>query len=297
MGALRFKEQADGPFLNNDDAMASPPWTSIRELEQASLQLEGEKGTDRQKLKWINMLITPGSSLGGARPKASVLDGKKQLWIAKFPSTKDGHDIGAWEKVVHDLAKNVGLNVPETKASKFYSKQHTFLSKRFDRGEKGERIHFASAMTLLGHTDGNGHSSGVSYLDLAEFIIRNGANVDQDLEELWKRIVFYIAVSNTDDHLRNHGFLLTDKGWIISPAYDINPVEKGMGLSLNISEKDNALDFDLALSVVSYFRVEEEKARKVVKAVKVAVSKWDKVAEKYGISRTEKELMANAFRF
>ena len=297
MGALRFKEQDEGPFLNNDDAMASPPWTSIRELEQASLQLEGEKGTDRQKLKWINMLITPGSSLGGARPKASVLDSKKQLWIAKFPSTKDGHDIGAWEKVVHDLAKNVGLNVPETKANKFFSKQHTFLSKRFDRSEKGERIHFASAMTLLGHTDGSNHLSGVSYLDLAEFIIKNGANVGQDLEELWKRIVFYIAVSNTDDHLRNHGFLLTDRGWTISPAYDINPVERGTGLSLNISEKDNALDFDVALSVASYFRVEKTKGDGIVKTVKDKVSKWDKVAEKYGISRTERELMDRAFRY
>ena len=297
MGALRFKEQGDGPFLNNDDAMASPPWTSIRELEQASLQLEGEKGTDRQKLKWINMLITPGSSLGGARPKASVLDEKKHLWIAKFPSTKDGHDIGAWEKVVHELAKNVGLNVPETKANKFYSKQHTFLSKRFDRSEKGERIHFASAMTLLGHTDGSGHSLGVSYLDLAEFIIKHGANVDRDLEELWRRIVFFIAVSNTDDHLRNHGFLLTDHGWTISPAYDINPVEKGTGLSLNISEKDNALDFELALSVASYFRVEKMKGEKIVKTVKSGVGKWDKVAEKYGISRTERELMTNAFRY
>jgi serine/threonine-protein kinase HipA len=243
------------------------------------------------------MLITPGSSLGGARPKASVLDNKKQLWIAKFPSTKDGHDIGAWERVVHDLAKNVGLNVPETKASAFYSKQHTFLSKRFDRTEKGERIHFASAMTLLGHTNGSGHSSGVSYLDLAEFIIRNGANVDQDLEELWKRIVFYIAVSNTDDHLRNHGFLTTEKGWILSPAYDINPAQKGTGLSLNILEKDNALDFDLALSVAAYFRVEKTKAEKIVKTVKSGVSKWDKVAEKCGISRTERELMAEAFRY
>jgi serine/threonine-protein kinase HipA len=297
MGALRFKEQDDGPFLNNNHEMASPPWTSIRELEQASLQLEGEEGTDRQRLKWINMLITPGSSLGGARPKASVLDSKKQLWIAKFPSTKDGHDIGAWEKVVHDLAKNIGLNVPETKATAFYSKQHTFLSKRFDRTEGGERIHFASAMTLLGHTDGSDHSSGVSYLDLAEFIIKNGASVDQDLEELWRRIVFYIAVSNTDDHLRNHGFLLTDKGWTISPAYDINPVEKGTGLSLNISEKDNALDFDLALSVGSYFRVEKTKAEKIVKIVKDKVGKWNKVAEKYGISRNERELMANAFRY
>lgn len=297
MGALRFKETEDGPFLNNNREMASPPWTSIRELEQASLQLEGEEGSDQQKLKWINMLMAPGSSLGGARPKASVLGDKKQLWIAKFPSTKDGHDIGAWEKVVHDLAKEAGLNVPETKAATFYSKQHTFLSKRFDRTDKGERIHFASAMTLLGRTDGTDHQAGVSYLDLAEFIIRNGANVNKDLEELWRRIVFYICVSNTDDHLRNHGFLLTDKGWVLSPAYDINPVEKGTGLSLNISEKDNALDLDLALEVAPYFRVEEKRAKEIIANVKNEVGKWDKSAEKLGISRAERDVMAKAFRY
>ena len=295
MGALRFKESEDGPFLNNNHEMASPPWTSIRDLERASLQLETEAGTDHQKLKWINMLITPGSSLGGARPKASVLDDEQHLWIAKFPSSKDSHDIGAWEKVVHEIAQNVGLNVPETKASVFSSRQHTFLSKRFDRTEKGKRIHFASAMTLLGHADGTNHQDGVSYLDLAGFIIKNGANVEQDLEELWKRIVFYISVSNTDDHLRNHGFLLTDNGWTISPAYDINPVAKGTGLSLNISEKDNALDIDLALSVASYFRVEKTRAEEIVKTVKKEVNNWDKVAEKSGISRTEREMMANAF--
>jgi serine/threonine-protein kinase HipA len=121
--------------------------------------------------------------------------------------------------------------------------------------------------------------------------------VEEDLEELWKRIVFYISISNTDDHLRNHGFLLTDKGWIISPAYDINPVEKGTGLSLNISEKDNALDFDLALSVASYFRVEKVRAEELIKTVKREVSKWDKLAEKFGISRTDREIMGNAFRY
>jgi serine/threonine-protein kinase HipA len=296
MGALRFKEATDGPFLNNNREMASPPWTSIKELEQASLQLEGEEGTDEQRLRWINMLMAPGSSLGGARPKASVLDGKGQLWVAKFPSTKDGHNIGAWEKVVHDLAKEAGLNVPETKAAMFYSKQHTFLSKRFDRTDKGERIHFASAMTLLGHTDGTDHQAGVSYLDLAEFIIKNGADVSNDLEELWRRVVFYICVSNTDDHLRNHGFLLTDKGWVLSPTYDINPVEKGSGLSLNISDKDNALDLGLALEVAPYFRVEEKRAKEIIGIIKKSVRKWAELAEKLKISKGERDLMESAFR-
>lgn len=149
MGALRFKENIDDAFLNDQKEMASPPWTSIRELEQASLRLE-EDGDDNENLKWLNLLMAPGSSLGGARPKASVLDEKGHLWIAKFPSKNDGRDIGAWEMVVHELAVKAGLNMAESKTGKFYSKQHTFLTKRFDRTGKGKRIHFASAMTLLG---------------------------------------------------------------------------------------------------------------------------------------------------
>ncbi len=294
MGALRFKENDEGPFLNNDTMMAAPPWTSIRDLEQASLQLE-EDGSDVEQLKWLNLLMAPGSSLGGARPKASVLDEKGNLWIAKFPSKNDDHDIGAWEMVVNELATKAGLDVAQSMTGRFYSKQHTFLTKRFDR-KGNKRIHFASAMTLLGYTDGNNHQSGVSYLDLAEFIIRHGARVQEDLEELWKRIVFYICVSNTDDHLRNHGFLLTHAGWKLSPAYDINPVEKAAGLSLNISEKDNALDLDLALDVAPYFRVTLKKASDLIAAIKKTTTQWNKLASKMGISRGEQERMAKAFR-
>ena len=169
------------------------------------------------------------------------------------------------------------------------------MTKRFDRTAKGERIHFASAMTLLGHTDGSNFQSGVSYLDLVEFISKNGANVESDLEELWRRIVFYICVRNTDDHLRNHGFLLTESGWVLSPAYDINPVETGTGLSLNISEKDNALHLDLAKEVAPYFRVSEKRANEIIEVVKKSVDQWRGVAEKYGISRNEHEIMVKAF--
>lgn len=294
MGALRFKENEDGPFLNDNKEMASPPWSSIRELEQASFHLEGDDD-DIENLKWLNLLMAPGSSLGGARPKASVLDENGHLWIAKFPSKNDGTDIGAWEMVVHELALKAGLNVADSKTGKFYSKQHTFLTKRFDRNALGQRIHFASAMTLLGYTDGTNHQSGVGYLDIAEFIIRNGANVSEDLEELWRRIVFYICVSNTDDHLRNHGFLLNESGWTLSPAYDINPVEKASGLSLNISEKDNSLELELAVEVAPYFRVSEIKTTKIITAVKKSVSHWNAVAEKYGISKMERKSMSTAF--
>ncbi|HEY6161189.1 MAG TPA: type II toxin-antitoxin system HipA family toxin, partial [Bacteroidia bacterium] len=222
MGALRFKLEEKGEFLNDNKEMASPPWVSLRELEHASLKFEEDNIDDPEYSKWINMLIAPGTSLGGARPKSGVLDPEGNLWIAKFPSKNDDKDVGGWEMVVNELAKLSGLNIAEGRAQKFNSKYHTFLTKRFDRTGKGERIHFASAMTLTGHTDGDDHEGGASYLQLAEFLIRNGARVNENLEELWKRIVFNICVKNTDDHLRNHGFLFTDKGWILSPAYDIN---------------------------------------------------------------------------
>lgn len=296
MGALRFKESEEGPFLNSNTEMATPPWTSIRTLEQAASELEKDSGSYADQLKWINMLIAPGSSLGGARPKASVLDPENHLWIAKFPSGNDKNDIGGWEMVVHQLAVNAGLNVPRAIAEKYHGQQHTFLTKRFDRTPAGKRIHFASAMTLLGHADGADFKSGVSYLDLVEFITRNGARVDEDLEEIWRRIVFYMAVSNTDDHLRNHGFLLKDRGWVLSPAFDINPVETGDGLSLNVSETDNAQEMGLALEVAPYFRVSSQKSKEVLKKVKASVSQWDNMAEKYGISRMERERMSSAFR-
>jgi serine/threonine-protein kinase HipA len=152
-------------------------------------------------------------------------------------------------------------------------------------------------MTLLGRTDGTNYSSGASYLDLAEFIMQNGASPDADLEELWRRIVFYISISNTDDHLRNHGFLLTDKGWTLSPAYDINPVPTGTGLSLNISTTDNALSIDLAMEVAGYFRVSDESSLEIISIVQSEVSKWEAIAEKVGIPKSERNAMAKAFKY
>lgn len=295
MGALRFKLQNSDHFLNDEKEMAVPPWSSLRELEHAIQMFEQNEVQDIDYLKWIGLLIAPGSSLGGARPKACVLDTKNNLWIAKFPSIKDKKDVGAWEMVVHKLAKKAGLNVPQSKARQLGNEHHIYLTRRFDRNEKGERIHFTSAMTMLGYADGAGHETGVSYLELVEFLIRNGADVNTDLEELWRRMVFNIGVKNTDDHLRNHGFLLTGTGWKLSPAYDMNPNEHGTGLHLNISETDNSLDFDLALSVAHYFRLNQNKAKSILDQVKSSVSKWKKVASECGISRTEQEMMRRAF--
>lgn len=292
MGALRFKQEMNGPFLHDNLGLASPPWTSLRELEFASLQLENNELKEEEVVKWINLLLAPGASLGGARPKASVIGPDEKLWIAKFPSVKDKIDIGAWEMVAAEMARGVRIRTPKSMIKKFNNDHHTFLSGRFDRHLDGSRIHFASAMTLLGYTDG---VEGVSYLDLAEFIMRNGGNVTDDLRELWKRIVFNIAIKNTDDHLRNHGFLLSSSGWLLSPAYDVNPVYFGKGLTLNISETDNALDFDLAFSVAHFFRVNHEMANKIVKEVTQVVSKWNVMAKKYGIPSHEQDIMSAAF--
>lgn len=297
MGALRFKLDESGEFLNDKVEMATPPWASLRELEQISLRLEEEDVVeDPEYLKWLSMLVAPGASLGGARPKASIVDNEGELWIAKFPSRNDQGDIGGWEVVTYELAIEAGINMAESKAQKFSSNYYTFLTKRFDRTAKGERIHFASAMTMLGYKDGQDHADGASYLELVEFIQSNGANVAQDLEQLWRRIVFSICVTNTDDHLRNHGFILTNRGWLLSPAYDINPVETGTGLKLNISDEDNSLDLDLAMEVAEFFRLSEERSTEIIEEVKTAVRSWKKVATKYGISRSEQELKAMAFR-
>lgn len=294
MGALRFKLDNEGPFLNDNKEMAAPPWTSLRELEQASLKFEEDNTADPEYLKWVAMLIAPGSSLGGARPKASVMDVHDNLWIAKFPSRNDDKDVAAWEMVTNQMAKAAGIDVAEGKLLKFKNKNHTYLTKRFDRINSGERVHFASAMTLLGHIDGE-DASDASYLELMEFISRHGAAVEKDLEELWRRIVFSICVKNTDDHLRNHGFLLTDKGWLLSPAFDINPNEFGKGLSLNITDADNSLDLSLAMEIAGYFRVSTEKAVQLLKEISSVVKDWRKFAHKYKISAAEQERMSTAF--
>ena len=296
MGALRYRATQDGPFLDDNQDMASPPWTSLRELEQVSLNLERDDAQDDPDYaKWLRMLIAPGGSLGGARPKASVVDESGSLWIAKFPSRRDDDDVGAWECVVHELATRAGLQVATALARKFGSNQHTFLAKRFDRTSDGGRVHFASAMTLLQRSDGDDATSGASYLELAELIIKSGAQTDRDLEELWRRVAFFVCVSNTDDHLRNHGFLLSPSGWSLAPAYDMNPNPHGAGLKLNISETDNTQDLALAREVAQFFRIQDDRAEEIINEVNSAVRGWKTIAKKFGISRDEQERMAPAF--
>lgn len=294
MGALRFKLDINGPFLDDDNTMPTPPWASIRELQYSAELMESDKDNKAVR-KWIAMLITPGSSLGGARPKANIQDSDGQLWIAKFPSKNDGIDKAAWEYLVYKLALKAKISISECRIEKIHGLYHTFFTKRFDR-HLHQRIHFASAMTMTGNNELTLRDSTSSYLEIAECIQYSGSNITEDLHQLWRRIVFNIAVSNTDDHLRNHGFILSKEGWRLSPAYDINPSIDKNGLSLNIDMVDNSLDFNLAKSVGKYFKLKPKEMETIINEVNSAVQQWQKIAKEIGISRSESLMMSSAFR-
>ena len=293
MGGLRFSASKGGNFLSDDKEFITPPWTTLRELEAAALAFE--KSDDTMMEKWLKQLLAPGSSLGGARPKASVVAPDGSLWIAKFPSVNDEINVGAWEMVAHDLAVMCNLDVPEAKLENFSKNGSTFLTKRFDR-ENCRRIHFASAMTMLGLSDGADASLGVGYLDIASVIKMYGIRPEKDLRELWRRMVFNMAISNTDDHLRNHGFLLTNNGWVLSPVYDINPKPYGDALSLNIDSDNSMIDFNLALSAAKMYGIPEAGANEELKQISdIVKTNWKRLAKEYGISRSEIETMEPAF--
>ncbi len=295
MGALRFKTDPDGPFLDNNNYAPTPPFSSIREIQHAADILENDD--DRVNIKnWLAILMAPGSSLGGARPKANIVDENNDMWIAKFPSKNDRIDKGAWEFLTFQLAINAGVQMCPCIIRKIAGKYHTFFTLRFDR-DRDERIHFASAMTMTGNNEDSIRDNPASYLDIAEFIQTHGANIEENLHQLWRRIIFNIAISNTDDHLRNHGFILQENGWILSPAYDLNPSVDKSGLSLNIDMENNALDFELAKSVGDFFRLDNKEMDKIIQQVINSVRKWEVVADQTGISRSEKEIMRAAFNF
>ena len=295
MGALRFKTSLEGHFLDDNAIFPTPPWTSRGELQEAVSNLENDHGSDAIK-KWLSILLAPGSSLGGARPKANIRDNEGNLWIAKFPSVADDIDKASWEYMAYCMAVDCGIEMSECKIERLNHKHHTFFAKRFDR-EKNVRIHFASAMTMTGNNESTIKSITPSYMDLVDFIQNYGVDVNLNLHQLWKRIVFNIAISNTDDHLRNHGFLLCEKGWTLSPAYDINPSIDKSGLSLNIDTESNALDFELAKSVGMYFRLNEKEMDDIIQQVLNVVRGWRKYASKIGISKSEQDYMEGAFNF
>ncbi len=294
MGGLRFKTELEGNFLSDDKEFATPPWTSLRELEQASIAFEND--TDSLNEKWLKQLLAPGSSLGGARPKASVMAQDGSLWIAKFPSKHDDFNSGAWEMVAHELAAMFELNVPEAKIERFSKLGTTFLVKRFDR-KGSQRVHFSSAMTMLGKKDGADMADGSSYFEIVSFLKANGVRPQADLVELWKRIVLSMAVSNTDDHFRNHGFILSEDGWELSPLYDVNPDIYGEYLSLNVDSYNADISFDLAIESAKYYGLDKDEAVRLVALIKDIVrNNWQNLAKKYGIGRSEIDRMKVAFR-
>ena len=295
MGGFRFKESPDGEFINCDATLRIPPLTDIRVLVAASMEVE--KSEERNLLpdkKWLLQLVHPGTSLGGARPKAGVLNEEGELCVAKFPSRNDEYDIGLWEHLSHLLAKEAGVEAAETRAITAGEKYHTLLSKRFDRTTDGRRRHFASAMTLLGLTDGCNAQTGNGYLDIVDFILQHCCNVEANLRQLYRRVAFSIAIGNSDDHFRNHGFLLTPKGWTLAPAYDLNPTFNDHQ-SLLINATTNRSDLQLLLASSEEYMIGKEEATHIIEEVKDGVSQWRSMAIRIGIAKREMDLFTQVF--
>lgn len=295
MGAFRFKTDPDADFINQNSTLQIPPLTSLRELLRASMEIEtSEEKNELPDKKWILQLVLPGTSLGGARPKASIVDENKALYIAKFPSRNDDYDVGLWEHFCHLLAKEAGIQVSATRVIPSGEKYHVLLSRRFDRTESFRRIHFASAMSMLGLQDGDNFSTGKGYLDIVDFILQGCADVEKNLRELYRRVAFNICVGNTDDHFRNHGFLLTSKGWTLSPAYDMNPTLNEQQ-SLLISSTSNRSDLNILLNACEEYMLDEVTARRIVNEVIKAVSAWKRIANRLQIPPSEINLFSSRF--
>ena len=273
MGGFRFKTIPDGDFINCDSHLRIPPLADLRSLVAASMEI-----------------VHPGSSLGGARPKAGVRGTDGCLYVAKFPSRNDDYDVSLWEHLSHLLAKKAGVNAAETSVISTGEKYHALLSKRFDRTADGRRIHFASAMTLLGLMDGSNAQTGNGYLDIVDFILQNCCDVENNLRQLYRRVAFNIAIGNTDDHFRNHGFLLTPKGWTLSPAYDLNPTTNEYQ-SLLINSSTNKSDLNLLLESSEEYMIGKDEATKIIGEVTNAIKGWRRMAASLGIAKREMELL------
>ncbi|TMD04422.1 MAG: type II toxin-antitoxin system HipA family toxin [Chloroflexi bacterium] len=292
MGALRFARMSDGVFLDNEP-ITVPPSARLRDLEYWAGELEkGLPQTTSDEERWIAMLIAPGSSLGGARPKASFADDEGALWLAKFPSREDRHDVGSWEYVVTRLARDAGIDVPETRVMRLGSIYHTYSARRFDRLGVNRRL-YASAMTLVGKRDGE----DASYLDIAQAIVNaaDPTGIADDLKQLFRRVVFNVLTSNRDDHLRNHGFLRTKRGWRLAPAFDVNPSPDKLEHSLALNDTLRAPDLAVVGETAPYYRLSGAQASQVADEVRVAVGRWASIAREAGIPGDELEGLAPAF--
>jgi serine/threonine-protein kinase HipA len=288
-GALRFKREEQGPFLTTYDKNHIPPLIAVGKLLIAASHVMQDSDTEED----LRLLLAPGSSLGGARPKSSVRDKDGHLAIAKFPRKDDEINTIAWEAVALSLASKAGIIVPEWRLESA-GRQQILLSRRFDR-KKDIRIPFLSAMSVLGAKDNEMHS----YLEIADAIRQMSASPKEDLEALWRRIVFNVLISNVDDHLRNHAFLYSGlSGWRLSPAYDLNPTPidiKPRILSTAIDLIDPSASLDVAISVAHYFDLDNLQAKKIFKEVGSATALWRKEAAKLKIKKVEIDRMASAF--
>lgn len=286
IGGFRFKNLQTGQFLNVADIYQVPPILSLDELLEASNEIEkSEYRHVEPEERWVQRLFQPGSSVGGARPKACVTD-RGTLYIAKFPSIKDDMNISRWENFAHKMAEECGIRVAETKVVGTKSGNDILLSKRFDRNDDGSRIHMASSLTLLGLSDGAGQQTGNGYLDIVDFIVSHGCNVEKNLEELYKRVAFNIVIGNSDDHFRNHSFLLTKKGWELSPAYDMNPT-LNRHQALLIDEHSNEANLDNLYDAHKSYMLDEHTAWSIIKDITRSMKYWDSTARKCGISHKE----------
>ncbi|MGB6692949.1 MAG: HipA domain-containing protein [Terracidiphilus sp.] len=295
LGALRFRVSPDGPFVDSDARLAAPPITSLRELQAASLQFEEHINEEEhpEYARWLAQLFAPGTSLGGARPKASVRDEQGVLCIAKFPSRQDTRDMGGWELVANSLAAKAGIVVPEARPLRLEGSPYTtFLAKRFDRNADGRRLAFVSAMTLTQHKDGE---PGASYLELVDLLQSRGMNTAADCEQLFRRVLFNILIHNTDDHLRNHGFFVDEQGIRLSPAYDMNPSIDRTELTLAINEVEAACDVSVAMDASRDYGLAGQQASRVLDDVRRAVQNWRNEANQFHIPKAEQDLMASAF--
>ena len=278
MGGIRYKEEDSDGYINVSGKYLIPPIESLRALCDACHEIElSEERNELPEQRWLDQLIDPGTSLGGARPKANVVDNDGKLYVAKFPSKKDLENTELIEHFSHQLAAKAGINVAKTRTIKISKDCDLLLSERFDRTAEGRRIHFASAMSLLGFDDGTGSSTGNGYLDIVDFVLRGCTDVRQNLRELYRRVAFNIMFGNTDDHFRNHGFLLTPKGWTLSPAYDINPGTKSHQCLL-IDAYTEESDINVLLSASENYMLEPQEASEIIEEVRTAIKDWRKVA-------------------
>jgi len=278
MGGIRYKNEDSNDYMNVSAKYSVPPIESLRALCDACHEIEmAEERNELPEQRWLDQLIDPGTSLGGARPKANVIDTDGRLYVAKFPSKKDLENTELIEHFSHRLAAAAGINVARTRTIKISKDRDLLLSERFDRTAEGKRIHFASAMSLLGLEDGAGSSTGNGYLDIADFILQGCVDAGQNLRELYRRIAFNVMFGNTDDHFRNHGFLLTPKGWTLSPAYDINP-GANLHQCLLIDQYTEQSDVKNLLAACNNYMLEHQEAAEIIEEVRDTIKDWRKIA-------------------